>query len=122
MADPTMPDPDPRAELFHWGRDEELDAPVFLYEIDYNDGACVYWVIALDPLHAAEVLRDAMLDENFDDPDEWTDGKYTARGVGGLEAASLKYHGAYGEPDVAFVTEFNRDPSPRVMACSEWTP
>lgn len=102
-----------RPELLHWGKGEEGDFPVFLFSIE--DGA-TYWVIERNALAAVTLLAEQMEDEGFDEPDEFRSLK--VKEVSADEAAGLTFIGESEER--SFAEEFNRDPSPRLLACSEW--
>ncbi|MDX1495015.1 MAG: hypothetical protein R3253_13185 [Longimicrobiales bacterium] len=103
--------------LLHWGRDEEFEEPTRLYEIQV--GGIDYWVSAYDALDAASLLRGEALDLGFDDQETFEPGA-EIKEVEFDQASGLSFINTATGEEWSMAEEYNRDPSRRVIACSEW--
>lgn len=109
----------PESELLHWGREEEFDNPTGLFQVEFGNDLR-YWV-------SAEDAADALMLVKTNGEDEDLMGETCAAGAS-VEVKSLTLDEANAKTflaereSVTMAAEFNRDPRPRVTACSEWTP
>lgn len=105
---------DPETELLHWGRNEEFEEPTALFEIDTGTH---YWVSAESAPAAVAILDGEGIDA-FEGSDE--EGvKTTITSLTLARANELRFFGE-GDGDTSMAAEYNRDPSPRLIACEEW--
>lgn len=105
----------PATELLHWGLGEEFEEPTALFEV--NTGA-LWWVAAEDASDALRFVKEDGEDEAIAQ-ESGVEGIVTTVTSLTLERANeLRFFGRGGECRMS--TEYNRDPSPRLIACSEW--
>jgi hypothetical protein len=107
-------EPEPETELYCWGREEELDEPVLAWKVTLS-GCVVYWVAAIGPQQALDLIADI--------DDCLTSGDVQEVHAVQSDLAQMNDTYLYDEElgtDKTMAAEFNRDPSPRVIACSEW--
>lgn len=95
--------------------EETQDPTTYVYEIETG---AYYWVIATNPAEALKILDETM--DNWDEECGPGTGNMTIH-VPPLERLnSLCFYDENENTHARFAAEYNRDPSPRMMACSEW--
>lgn len=111
------------SDLHHWGRDEEFDNPTGLFEVEFG-GDLRYWVSAEDAADALMLVKTNGENEDLMGETLHSGASVEVKSLSLGEANTRTFwHERNGKPETTtMAAEFNRDPSPRMIACSEWTP